>query len=382
MHTSNSMHTRYYGLMWTALIVATLIFIAHAAAQERNMFQPAILILVAVSAFRGKITSARWLLCALAVIQAIGALTILFLSEATLKSIFTESRQFAFFTVAFYSAVYCAMYVYATSLEKRAPDGATERIPDVIGEPISLDNNTAWNTALKYFPELGELYSHINCIDTEYAARFKMERLKHKDFSNAQREYWRVLNEIASDTCGVGNAASRSFLLSAINNGDYATARRFISLSRKLGAESMNDSVLARFKASSGDATKSSRTELEEQWQYATKHYPQIAKHYERLKTVSPKHANTYRAALLDTPNFQSASEVFESTVDEIVNDHCRGPNWQPREYLQKAIIRGKSDIARQFIEFAQKIGPENVDNAALNRFRRSIDPLWDRDDG
>lgn len=248
--------------------------------------------------------------------------------------------------------------------------------------PRDRESNDAWLTARAYFPDVEKLYTQLGEIDSELAERFKSDRITLKDFANAQREYWRLLNELAQQVCGSGISNARNFLLTAINNRDFETARRFIALGKALGHDNMNDDVLAQFKTSGGDISQLMGPDKQEEWDAAAKHYPQINKYYEKLRRVSSKAANGYKANLLTSRNFSMASEVFESAVHQIASSYCQGQNSQPREYLQKAILRGKSDIARQFMAFAQKTGPENMDNAAFNKFKRSIDPLWDRDDG
>ncbi len=266
--------------------------------------------------------------------------------------------------------------------DQKANTASVSEHPQETSAAASHQDSSAWITAASYFPDLKNLYEQLHEIDPKLAEQFKSRRLKLKDFANAQREYWRLLNELAQETCGSGTSDARNFLLAAINNREFETARRLIALGKVIGAENMNNDVLAKFKSSGGDISKLIGTDQQKEWDNAAEYYPDIKPYYEKLRRVSPKRADAYKASLLSTRNFQSASEAFEATVHEIVNDHCRGPNWQPREYLQKAIIRGKSDVAQQFMKFARKIGPENVDNAALSRFKRSINPDLNHNDG
>lgn len=409
---TSGMHTtkikRYYALMWIAITLALFIVVA-AGKPPNGSFQAAMWCWIAISAFRGDIKTAKWIVGALTVLAIIGMALRLTVADLTFEMIWPSlDKRDAILSSAITVVIYGAVFLYAQYIDV-TPEGTTRasaKAPHVgqghssksdghtnsesyregtAYKPNSSNNsaaNSAWSTAAAYFPDIKELYQQLGEIDAQLAERFKSERISMKDFSNAQREYWRLLNELAQEVCGSGTSNARNFLLTTINNRDFETARSFITLGRVLGAGNMSDHVLAKFKSSRGDISKLIELDQDDEWNNAATQYPQIKHYHEKLRKISSKQAEAYKSKLLSTQNFFLATEFFESSVDEIVDDHCRGRNWQPREYLQKAILRGKSDIARQFIAFAQKTGPENMDNAALDRFKRSIDPLWDRDDG
>jgi hypothetical protein len=300
--------TRYYILMWAFIVLFGLGLTALLIDNERRpntaiTLGMAMFTWGAILAFRGRISEAKWLIGALLVLQLISLSVRLFISDDILSlSDPSMSRQVGIVSSLAATLTLLSLFYYARSLERSAIRVTTQNIKEPtkagrgksylemyrernlarvqtsqvgasteygtyinknetnitdgahfseIDRELSLqDETSAWRTATDYFPELEQLYSQLKRFDPVRAEQYKSNRLALKDFSDAQTAYWRLLNDIAENTCGVHNTESRTFLLSAINNGDYQTARQFIALAKTLGAANMNADVLAKFKSS------------------------------------------------------------------------------------------------------------------------------------
>jgi hypothetical protein len=114
---------------------------------------------------------------------------------------------------------------------------------------VDTDNIDPWEDIIEHFPDLAIYHELLVKADAAYAASYKSKRIAARDFSKAQEQYWATINDLLSEVCGQ-HGGCRNFLLHAINNRDFQTARRFIALGRALGAENMNSNVLEKFRQS------------------------------------------------------------------------------------------------------------------------------------
>ncbi len=105
-------------------------------------------------------------------------------------------------------------------------------------------------------------------------------------------------------------------------------------------------------------------------WEVATEQYPYTRGYYDQLREVSPERAESFKAARLSKMDFNRSRQAFETAIEQIVDEYCGPDHWQSREYLRNAIMNGEYELARRFIEFAGVVGAENVDSAALARFK------------
>lgn len=232
-----------------------------------------------------------------------------------------------------------------------------------------IDDDDRWESAAAYFPEIMIWYERLCQIDTSRGQSFRAQILAKKEFKQAEERYWQEINAIAFETCGPNNKASRDFLLSTINNSDFSTVRNFIALSKDLGAENMNKQVLEKFKAS-GREYKKNTTADASRWRNIVKHAPQIDFLHKALQATSSDQASSFKASILSQRDNSGVQQVFSDAMQTLLNDHCRGKNWQPRTFLMETITAGNLDVARRFMKLAKSVGPENVDNSLLDKFR------------
>jgi hypothetical protein len=133
-------------------------------------------------------------------------------------------------------------------------DSSSARTPvqpsrDSSSARVDTDNIDPWEDIIEHFPDLAIYHELLVKADAACAASYKSKRIAARDFSKAQEQYWATINDLLSEVCGQ-HGGCRNFLLHAINNRDFQTARRFIALGRALGAENMNSNVLAKFRQS------------------------------------------------------------------------------------------------------------------------------------
>lgn len=193
---------------------------------------------------------AGWLLVALSLLVLVSSMSLLLRgSDDTFPHL--PPDQFAALLAGRLAAIILPLVVGIFLLkEAKKTEQQPSTIPNTEESLSGHAASDAWQTAITFIPDTKKIYDQLHNIDPEHAEKFKSDRLRLKDFSNAQHEYWRLLNQIAEEACGTTNPNSRAFLLSAINNGDYESARRFIALAKVLGAANMNGDILAKFKSS------------------------------------------------------------------------------------------------------------------------------------
>jgi hypothetical protein len=300
--TADRKVTRYYPLMWIAIGLFVLILVT-SERPENGSFLATMWLLIAIHAYRGDISSAKWTIGFLTVLQVIGLFVRISISNTMFAFIFPMmSRETAALSSGLSFALFGTLFMYARYLENLAVQENTQRLQvspivsrgksflemyyqgnrkqfdstqidnrteyekyadanskkanatyrtqvgKTLSKQLSLDEKSSWETVIEYFPKIEKLYSNLMLIDPVRAEIFRSERLALKDFFNAEKVYNEVVKQIVTEACGANNGAAMNFFSDLIASGDFVAAGKFMEHSKVLGATNMKDDVVTRFK--------------------------------------------------------------------------------------------------------------------------------------